>query len=69
MPKRYLNGGVKNLLHEYHQVIDSQTGEIDQTEWKNCKCKYCSFWTPDVLKAYASYEAFLIEEKQKVDSK
>jgi hypothetical protein len=53
-------------LHEYHKVIDPQTGKIDQTYWKNCKCQYCSVWTPDVLKAY---DDFLIEEKQKVDSK
>ncbi len=31
MAKRYLDGDVKiqkNLLHEYHKVIDSQTGKI-----------------------------------------
>jgi hypothetical protein len=64
MAKRYLDGDVKiqkNLLHEYHKVIDSQTGKIDQTDWKVCKCKYCSSWTPEVLKAY---DDFLNEEKQ-----
>jgi hypothetical protein len=64
MAKRYLDGDVKiqkNLLHEYHKVIDSQTGKIDQTDWKVCKCKYCFSWTPEVLKAY---DDFLNEEKQ-----
>ena len=63
MTKRYLEGDVKNLLHEYHKVIDPQTGKIDQTNWKDCKCEYCSIWTPEVLKAY---DDFLIEETQKI---
>ena len=49
----------RNILHEYHKVIDLQTGKIDKTDWQVCKCQYCSIWTPEVLKAY---EEFLIEE-------
>lgn len=62
MTKRYLDGDVKillNLLHKYHKVIDAQTGKIDQTDWKVCKCS----WTPEVLKAY---DNFLIEEKREL---
>jgi len=64
MPKRNIEGEVKtsrNLLHEYHKVIDPQTGKIDQTECSLCKCEYCSVWTPEVIKAYND---FLIEEAQ-----
>lgn len=64
MPKRNIEGEVKisrNLLHEYHKVIDLQTGKIDQTDCALCKCKYCSLWTPEVTKAYND---FLIEEVQ-----
>ena len=63
MPKRDIEGKVKttqNLLHEYHKVIDQQTGKIDQTDFMVCKCKYCSVWTPEVIK---HYNDFLIEEK------
>ena len=72
MSKRYLEGDVKiqkNLLHEYHKVIDPQTGKIDQTDWKVCTCQYCSeycsAWTPEVSKAY---DDFLVEEKQNAGS-
>ena len=57
MTKRYLDGYVKNvnILHEYHKVIDLQTGQIDQTDWQVCKCCYCSVWTPEVLKSYKEH--------------
>ena len=63
MQKCDIEGKVKtsqNLLHEYHKVIDPQTGKIDQTDFMVCKCKYCSVWTPEVIKHYNN---FLIEEK------
>lgn len=63
MPKRNIEGEIKisnNLLHEYHKVIDPKTGTIDQTDWRVCKCKYCSVWTPEVINIYND---FLIEEK------
>jgi hypothetical protein len=67
MPKRNIDGELKtsrNLLHEYHNIIDPQTGKIDQTDFRLCKCKYCSVWTPEVIKAYNEY---LIEEEAKAN--
>ena len=65
MPKRNIEGEIKisqrNILHEYHRLIDPQTGEIDQTDCLVCKCKYCIVWTPEVRK---SYNDFLIEEEE-----
>ena len=52
MPKRDREGIEQNKLHVYHNVIDPQTGQIDQTDWRICKCCYCSVWTPEVLKSY-----------------
>lgn len=52
MPKRDREGIEQNKLHVYHNVIDPQTGKIDQTDWRICKCCYCSVWTPEVLKSY-----------------
>ena len=63
MTKRYLDGDVKiekNILHEYHKVIDQQTGQIDQTDFRVCKCRHCSIWTPEILKAHHD---FLIEQE------
>ncbi len=67
MPKRYREGVEKtqeNILHVYHNVIDPQTGKIDQTDWRVCNCCYCSIWTPEVLKAY---DDFLLFEKNKAN--
>ena len=55
MTKRNFDGTSKiekNILHEYHHVLDPKTGEIDQTDFRICKCQFCSVWTPEVLKAY-----------------
>jgi hypothetical protein len=65
MPKRYLDGDVKiekNIFHEYHKVIDPQTGQIDQTDFRVCKCRHCSIWTPEILKAH---DDFLIEQEKR----
>jgi len=43
---------VANPLHEYHRVIDPQTGQVDTTDWRGCPCPYCSVWTPEVLRAH-----------------
>ena len=64
MPKRNIEGQIKaprNILHEYHKVIDPQTGKIDQTDSLVCQCKYCIVWTPEVRKCYDEY---LMEEAQ-----
>ena len=45
MPKRDREGIEQNKLHVYHS-------KIDQTDWRICKCCYCSVWTPEVLKSY-----------------
>ncbi len=61
MPKRYLDGNVKiekNIFHEYHKVIDPQTGQIDQTDFRVCKCRHCSIWTPEILKAHDDSQMF-----------
>ena len=61
MTKRDREGVEKiqeNRLHVYHKVIDPETGHIDHTDWRICKCYYCSLWTPEVIKAY---EDFLLE--------
>lgn len=66
MTKRDREGVEKiqeNKLHVYHNVIDQQTGKIDQTDWRVCKCCYCSIWTPEVLK---DYDDFLLYEKLEV---
>ena len=67
MPKRDIEGVVKiqeNKLHVYHNVIDPQTGKIDQTDFMVCKCKYCSVWTPEVIK---HYNDFLFEDKYELN--
>ncbi len=64
MPKRDIEGVVKiqeNKLHVYHKVIDSQTGKIDQTDWRVCKCRYCSVWTPETIKAYDDFISYELE--------
>jgi hypothetical protein len=48
----------KNRIHEFHRVLN-ETGEVDQTDFQICTCRYCSIWTPDVLASYA--EAILYE--------
>ena len=66
MPKRNIEGEIKisrNLLHEYHNVIDPQTGKIDQTDFLVCKCQYCILWTPEVRK---HYDDFLLYELNKI---
>jgi hypothetical protein len=35
-------------------------GNIDNTPWHECKCQYCSVWTPEVI---ACYEKYLLEEE------
>ena len=58
MPKRNIEGEIKisrNILHEYHNVIDPQTGKIDQTDCMVCKCRYCIVWTPETRKAYDDF--------------
>lgn len=69
MTKRYLDGDVKiekniekNILHEYHKVIDPQTGQIDQTDFRVCKCRHCSIWTSEILQAH---DDFLIEQEKR----
>jgi len=67
MPKRDIEGFEKikeNKLHVYHNIIDPETGKIDQTDWRVCKCLYCSVWTPETIKAY---EDFLLFEKNKAN--
>ena len=49
-----------NKLHEYHRVMNKY-GQIDQTDWRICTCRYCSVWTPDVL---ASYDEYILYEKE-----